>query len=143
MVNNFLVFLSIACNSLFLQLTNANEYLNRDTAQVLTPRTKFPPFNFDFETFLIFLTYSFETFNFTFSSKNLFASKVSKCLQLSPFCNNLITLPSGYSIPTDITIFPFSITDIAHYSIPNSIPISSLKTRTACTNESNPFSLRL
>ena len=41
MVNNFLVFLSIACNSLFLQLTNAPEYLNRDTAQVLTPQTKF------------------------------------------------------------------------------------------------------
>ena len=35
MVNNFLVFLSIACSSLSLQLTNAAEYLNRDTAQVL------------------------------------------------------------------------------------------------------------
>ena len=40
MVNNFLVFLSIACSSLFLQLTNAAEYLNKDTAQVLTTRTK-------------------------------------------------------------------------------------------------------
>ena len=36
-VNNFLVFLSIASNSLFLQLTNAAEYLYRDTAQALTP----------------------------------------------------------------------------------------------------------
>ena len=50
-VNNFLVFLSIACSSLFLQLTNAAEYLNRDT---LTPRTKFPPLSFDFKTFLTF-----------------------------------------------------------------------------------------
>ena len=47
-VNNFLVFLSVARTSLFLQLTNALEYLNRDTAQVLTPRTKFPPLSFDF-----------------------------------------------------------------------------------------------
>ena len=37
MLNNFLAFLSIAFKSLFLQLTNAAEYLNRDTAQVFTP----------------------------------------------------------------------------------------------------------
>ena len=37
MVNDFVGYLSIACSSLFLQLTNAAEYLNRDTAQVLTP----------------------------------------------------------------------------------------------------------
>ena len=54
-----------------------------------------------------------------------------------------MTLPSGNSIPTYFTIFPFSITNIAHFSLPNSIPISSLKTRIVCTNESNPFSLRL
>ena len=54
-VNNFLVFLSIASSSLLLQLTNAAEYLNRDTAQVLTPRTKFPPFNFDFKTFIVLI----------------------------------------------------------------------------------------
>ena len=35
MVNNFLDFLSTACSSLFLQLTNTAEYLSRDTAQVL------------------------------------------------------------------------------------------------------------
>ena len=63
MANSFLVFLSIAYSSLFLELTNAAEYLNRDTGQVLTPRTKFPPFSFDFETFLNLLIYSFETFN--------------------------------------------------------------------------------
>ena len=57
LVNNFLVFLSIACSSIFLQLTNAAEYRNRDTAQVLTPRTKFPLFSFDFKTFLNFLIY--------------------------------------------------------------------------------------
>ena len=39
MANNFLVFLSTACSSLFLQLINAAEYLNRDTAQALTTRT--------------------------------------------------------------------------------------------------------
>ena len=50
-VNNFLIFLSIACSSLFLQLTNAAEYLNRDTAKALTPQTKFPPLSFDFKTF--------------------------------------------------------------------------------------------
>ena len=36
-VNNFLVFLSIASSSLFLQLTNAAEYLHSDTAQALIP----------------------------------------------------------------------------------------------------------
>ena len=34
MVNNFLVLLAIACSSHFLQVSNAAEYLNRDTAQV-------------------------------------------------------------------------------------------------------------
>ena len=51
MVNNFLVFLSIAYSSLFLQLKNAAEYLIRDTAQVLSPQTKFPPFSFDLKKF--------------------------------------------------------------------------------------------
>ena len=35
------------------------------------------------------------------------------------------------------------MTNIAHFSLPNSIPISSLKTRIVCTNESNHFSLQL
>ena len=52
MANNFLIFLPIACSSHFLQLTNDAEYLNRDTAQVLTPQTEFPTFSFDFKTFL-------------------------------------------------------------------------------------------
>ena len=116
---------------------------NRDTAKVLTPRTKFPLFSFIFKTFLNLLIYSFKTFNFIFSSKNLSAPKIHKHLYLSPSCNDLITLPPGNSIPTDFTIFPFSITNIAHFYIPNSIPISSLKTRTICINEPNPFSLRL
>ena len=80
MVNSFLVFLFIACSSLFQQLTNAAEYYNRDTAQVLTPRTKFWSFNFDFKTFLILQTYSFETCNFIFPSKNLCATKIRKYL---------------------------------------------------------------
>ena len=66
MVNSFLVFLFITFSSLFLQQANAAEYLNRDTAQVLTPRTQFPPFSFDFKTFLKLLICSFKTFNFTF-----------------------------------------------------------------------------
>ena len=82
MVNNFLVFLSVACSSLFLQLTNAAEYLNRDAAQLLTPQTKFPPFSFDFKTFLNLLICSLETFNFIFSSKNLSASKIPKYFHL-------------------------------------------------------------
>ena len=79
-VNNFLVYVSIACSSLFLQLANAAEYLNRDTAQVLTPQTKLPPFSFDFKAFLNILISSFETFNFTLSSKNLSVSKIPKYL---------------------------------------------------------------
>ena len=47
MVNNFLVFLSIARSSILLQLSNAAEYLYRDTAQVLTSQTKFSQFTFD------------------------------------------------------------------------------------------------
>ena len=77
---SILLFLSIACSSLFLQLTNAAEYLNRDTAQVLIPQNKFPQFSFNFKTFLIRLIYSFKTFNFIFPSKNLSASKTPKYL---------------------------------------------------------------
>ena len=71
MANNFLVFLTTAYSLLFLELTNAAEYRNRDTAQVLTPWTKF---SFDFKTFLNIQIYSFNTFNFIFSSKNTSAS---------------------------------------------------------------------
>ena len=49
MMNNSLVFLCVASSSLFLQLTNAGAYLNMDTAQVLTPQTKFQSFSFDFK----------------------------------------------------------------------------------------------
>ena len=127
-VNNFLVFLSIAYSSLFLQLKNAAEYLNRDTAQVLNPRTKFPPFSFDLKTFLNLLIYSFEIFNFIFSSKIYLPLKFLNTCNFHLPINDLIALPSGNSIATDFTIFLFSITNIAHFSIPNSIPISSLKT---------------
>ena len=37
MVNNFVVILYIAYSLLFFQLANAVEYLNGDTAHVLTP----------------------------------------------------------------------------------------------------------
>ena len=47
------------------------------------------------------------------------------------------------SMPVDITFFPFSIINIAHFSIPNSIPICLLKTRAVWTSKSNSFSLRL
>ena len=67
MVKNFLVFVSMDYSSLFLQLTNAAENLNRDTVQVLTSRTKFPPFSFNFKIFLSLLLYFFKTFNFNFS----------------------------------------------------------------------------
>ena len=90
------------CSLQFTFPPNAGDYLNRDPAQVLTPRTKFPPFSFDLKIFLNLLIYSFETFNFIFSSR------IPKYLQLSPSCNDLITLPFGNSIPTDFTIFPFS-----------------------------------
>ena len=78
MVNNFLV--SLAGSSLFVELIKAAEYLNRDTAQLLTQRTNFPTFSFDFKSFLNFLIYSFKTFNFIFSSKNVSASKIAKYL---------------------------------------------------------------
>ena len=72
--------INISCSSLFLQLKNVAEYLNTDTAQVLTPQTKFLPFSFDFKTFLNFQIYSFKTFNLIFCSKNLSASKIPKYL---------------------------------------------------------------
>ena len=78
-VKNFLVFQSIACSSLFLQLRNAAKYLIRDTAQVLTLRTKFPPFSFHFKTFLNLLIYFFKTFNFIFSYKNLSLKFLNTC----------------------------------------------------------------
>ena len=62
---------------LFL-LINATEYLKRDPIQVLTPWNKFLPFNFDFKTFLNYLKYSLETFNFVSSPKNLSASKITR-----------------------------------------------------------------
>ena len=55
-----------------------------------------------------------------------------------------IFLPCGRSIPTNSTIFPFSLTNIAHFSIAKPIPISLLKSiRVAWTNMSNSSLLQL
>ena len=44
---------------------------------------------------------------------------------------------------TDFTIFPFSITNIAYFSVPKSILISLLKTCIVRTNKSSPLLWRL
>ena len=91
------------------------------TLKVTLPNFKFPKLNFDFKIFLGSLKYSFETFIFISSAKNLASSNIPRYLQLSRSCNNLKTLLFDSSAKTVFKILSFFFPNNANYSISQSV----------------------
>ena len=117
---------------------NAAEYLRKDTAHVFIPLIILPPFSLVSKTLRTLLRYS--VFNFSFISVYWIwsAFSIPGYLWPAPSINPFMTLPSGKTA-SNYVISPLFRTNVAHLSMPNSMPVSSLKIRTAWASDSKPF----
>ena len=123
-VISFLVLLSFCWSSFLVHFKNGPEYLTRGTTQVCMHLMGF----LHSSSFLVRLRYSFYVFfhlhlfhgiHFQFSQRLISFLLISfRSVQVFSW---FIT-----SIPSFICCFPLFIISMAHFSIPNSIPISSL-----------------
>ena len=124
---SFHILLSICWSSSLVHFKNCPEYLTRETVQVFIHMMRFPLSSFIPSSFLVLLRYSFLIF---LSSSHVWwyplpiFSSILKFLLLWAFW-------FGNFIPSVICRFPLFIINMAHFSIPNSIPISWLYILTA------------
>ena len=123
----FLDFLSTSFNSLSFQCNIPASYLNIATAHAFIDVILFPTFSFDFGTNQNLHLYSFIVFyliSFSLILSNLTIPKHVYPSLPTSFITSLI----GSFIPSHLTTFTFFMARIPHFFIPNSIPISELKT---------------
>ena len=136
----FLVLWSIYVSSSLLHFRKVLEYLTWRTAQVFIPLIRFRLNSFISSSFLVLLRYSFWICSFISTYLMGSASKMPKYLYIC-FCPSvLIWSWFGSSIPSVICRLPLFITSMAHFSMPNSIPMSWLYILTACLRVSSSFS---
>ena len=140
MVISFLVLLSICLRSSLVHSKNASEYLTRGTAQVFIPLIRFLLHSFVSSRFLVFVRYSFLIFSFISTCFMVSASKMPKYFYVSFSSSVLILSRFGSSIPPVRCRLPLFITSMAHFSMPNSIPMSWLYILTSCIRVSSSFS---
>ena len=126
MVISFLVLWSVYVSSSLVHLKNAPEYLTGGTVQVFIPLIKFLLHSFVLSSFLLLLRYSFLIFSFISIFFMVLASKMPKYLWVSFSQNILILSWFGNSIQSVRCRLPLFIISLAHFSIPNSIPVSRL-----------------
>ena len=107
-----------------------------DTVRELIVLTTSPEFSLHFKILFILLKYSFP---FILSLLTLSRSKIPKYLYPSFFSNALIAFPFGRSTPSFFANRPHSISTIAHFRNPNSMPMPSLITFAVWTRESISF----
>ena len=112
------------------------EYLTRVAAQVFIPLVRFLLHSFVSSSFLVLLKYSFLIFSFISTCLMVLASKMSKYLYVSFSPSVLILSWFGSSIPSILMLF---ITSMAHFSMPNSIPMSWLYILIAYIRVSSSF----
>ena len=138
MVFNFLILSFICLSSSLVHLRKGAEYLTRGTAQMLIPLMRFLLESFVSSSFLVLLKYSFRIVSFIGTCLMVTASKIPKYVLVS-FCPSVLILSwFGNSIPSVICLLLF-MTSMAHFSIPNSIPMSWLYILTACIRVYNFF----
>ena len=123
----FLDFLSTSFNSLYFHCSIPTPYLNTVTAYAFIAAILFLPFNFDFRTNRSLHIYCFIVFSFISFTLILSHSTMPKYVYPS-FSTSFITSQFGSFIPSHLTTFPLFMVRIPHFFIPNSIPISVLKT---------------
>ena len=122
-INIFLVFQSISCNSTLIHSRIPVPYRIRDTAFDLMASIVLLAFNLDFKILRIRRRYSFCIMVFISWFFTLLLSSTPKYVYSSPSSSDLIFSLFHNFIPSDDTIFPFFICVIARLLIANSIPI--------------------
>ena len=141
---------SLGCNALcmvicFLVLWSicfwkGPEYLTRGTTQVFIPLIRFVLHSFVSSSFLVLLRYSFWILSFISICLVVSASKMPKCFLVSFSPRVLVLSWFDSYIPSFICRLPLFLTSKAHFSMPNSIPMSPLYILTACIRVSSMFS---
>ena len=127
LVSNFLVRL--------LKFLSGTEYLTKVTAQVFIPLIRFLLDSFVSSSFLVLLKYSFWIFHFISTCFMVSASKITPSL--------LILSWFGSSVPSIRFGLLLLITNMAHFSMPNSILMSWLYIPTVYIRVSCSFSFFL
>ena len=140
MVFSFLVLWSICLSYSLVHFKKGPEYLTRGTASVFIPLKKFLQHSFILSSFLVILRYYFLIFSFISTCLIVSASKMPKYLHVSFSPSVLILSWFGRSILSVRCRLPLFCTNIAHFSVPNYIPISWLYILTACIRVSSSFS---
>ena len=126
MVISFFVLWSICLSSSLVHFKNGSEYLTRSTAQVFIPLIRFLLHSFVSSSFLLLPRYSFLIFSFISTCLMESASKIPKYLNVFFSLSVLILSWFGSYIPSDRCRLPLFIACMAHFSLSNSIPMSSL-----------------
>ena len=140
MVISFLVLWSICLSSSRVHLRKGPEYLTSGTCQVFIHVMRFLLESFVSTSFLVLLRYSFRIKSFICTCLMVLASKIPKYLKVSFSSSVLILSWFGSSYPSVICRLPLFMTSMAHFSMPNSIPMSWLHILTACMRVSSSFS---
>ena len=134
-VISFLVLWSICLSSSLVHLRKGPEYLTSGTAQVFIPLIRFLLLSFVSSSFLVLLRF-FLNFFFHF---HLFEGVILQDAQVIS-ASVFILSWFGSSILSVSCRLPLFITSIAHFSMPNSIPMSRLYILTVCIRVSSSFS---
>ena len=124
MFSTFLVFLSILQSSEFFRSTMSALYLITGTARVFMAFTVFPELSFDFSIAFSLFMYSFLIFSFIswcfISSPSIIPKYLYPVSSMS-----LMLFPCGSCIPSVLVTLPLWMLTSAHFSITNSILMSS------------------
>ena len=138
-VMGFRVLWFICWSSSLVHFKNDTEYLTKRTAKLFIPLMRSLLYSLVSSSFFVLPRHSFFIFSFISACLMVSASNISKYLyvyfsltvQIFPwFCS---------SLPPVICRFPLCIMWLEDFSIPNSIPISSIHIFTACIRISNSF----
>ena len=140
MLISFLVLWFIWLSSSLVHFKNCPEYLTGGTAQVIVPLIWFLLPSFVSSTFMGLLGYSFLIFSFISTCLMVSDSNIHMYLKVFYFSSVLIFPGFGHSIPSVRCRLPLFTTSLAHFSMPNSIPMSWQHILTACIWVSNSFS---
>ena len=121
MVISVLVLWFICLSSSLVHFRKGPKYQTRSTAQVFIPLISFL-----LDCYLILLKYSFLIFSFICTCLMVSTSKMPKYLLVSFYPKVLILSWLGNSIPSVRCRLSLFITSMAHFSMPNSFPMSWL-----------------
>ena len=140
MVISFLILWSICLSSSLLYFKKGFEYLTWGTALVFIPFIRFLLYSLLSSSFLVLLRYSFFNFSFISTCLMVSASNIPKYSYVSFSLNVLIFSRFTSSITSVMCRFPLFLISMAHFSIPNSIPVSWVYILTTCIRVSKSFS---